>query len=337
MKRKYWTILANSNDLATVMPRIEERGYTGVQMGQNYAPPFIPLAAGAMVTKRLELASGIAIGLTRSPFETAVSALEVDRISQGRFHLGLGTGPKHFTNGYFGMPYSKPVSRLIETVAVLRHVEDGIRTGDMKPFHGEFHNLEFHAFEPSAPLFRDRLPVWIAALRGRMCEVAGEIADGLVGHPIWSVDWALGEAQRLMAAGAKSAGRDPAAIHFQPYVAVYIDRDAQRAVNLAKSHVAYYGGFEQYHPYFEAHGYAAEARKLQEASKTMNPFEAAALVPDEMARRFAACGTREQVLEWMEPLWQRADSMVIYTPYWGMTPEEFAEKKAEIEAMLLDV
>ena len=64
--------------------------------------------------------------------------------------------------------------------------------------------------------------MWIAALRPRMCELAGEVGDGLIGHPVWSVEWSLGQAQRSLAVGATRTGRDPAKIHFQPWVTVSI-------------------------------------------------------------------------------------------------------------------
>ena len=86
----------------------------------------------------------------------------------------------------------------------------------MKPWQGDCYQLEFHGYEPTARPHRERLPVWIAALRPRMCELAGEVADGLIGHPVWSVEWSLAQAQKSLAVGAARTGRDPAKIHFQP-------------------------------------------------------------------------------------------------------------------------
>jgi probable F420-dependent oxidoreductase len=328
MGRNYWaTILySGGSEFLSAIRSAEERGLAGVAVPQVYGPPFVPLAAAATVTTRIQLATGIAIGLTRSPFETAMAALDLDHLSQGRFILGLGTGPVHWTRGYFGMPYDKPVSRLREVVQILRHVEDGARTGKMKPWQGDCYRLEFHAYEPTAQPHRERIPVWIAALRERMCELAGEVAEGLIGHPIWSVEWSLGQAQKSLATGAARTGRDPAKIHFQPWVITSIDRDPRVAVNEAKPSVAFYAGFAQYHPYFAAHGFAAEARKLQEASKSMSCAEAAHLVPDEMARTFVACGTPDEVREVVEPLWQRANSMMINPPTWGLSLDRQAVK-----------
>jgi probable F420-dependent oxidoreductase len=330
IERSYWSLLSFSGDFLAAVRDLEDRGFGGVAFPQVYGPPFVPAALAASVSKRLQVATGIAVGLTRSPFETAMAALDVDRFSEGRFVLGLGTGPVHWTKGYYGMPYDKPVSRLREVVQILRHVEDGARAGTMKPWRGDCYELEFHAYEPTAPPYRERIPVWIAALRQKMCELAGEVADGLFGHPVWSVEWAVGQAQQSLAIGAARTGRDPAKIHFQPWVMASIDRTPKMAVDEAKPFVAFYAGFAQYHPYFEAHGFGPEAQKLHEASKSMNCVEAAHLVPDEMAKTFVVCGTPDQARERVEPLWQRANSMMIGPPAWGLSAERLAAKTAAI-------
>ena len=102
MKRSYWAsvFFGGGVDFAASIRTLEEHGLTGVEVPQVYGPPFVPLAVAATVTKQIQLASGIAIGLTRSPFETAMAALDLDHLSQGRFTLGLGTGPMHWTKGY---------------------------------------------------------------------------------------------------------------------------------------------------------------------------------------------------------------------------------------------
>ena len=328
MGRKYWSFVipALETDFAQTVRDLEARGIAGVAVPQVYGSPFAPLSAVAAVTTKLELATGIAIGLTRSPFETAVSSIELDQLSKGRFILGLGTGPRHWTNGYFGMPYDKPVSRLREVVQVLRHVEAGSKSGEMEPWDGQFFQLKFDSYQPIMPPYRERIPVWIAALRQRMCELTGEVGDGLIGHPVWSMEWALGQALDSLEVGAKRSGRDPAKIHFQPWVTASIDENERVALDDAKPWLAFYSGFSQYFPFFEAHGFGSEAKKINEASQSMNCVEAAKFVPDEMVRTFGAHGTPDQVRERIEPLWKRADSMAIVPPNWGLTPTQLAKK-----------
>jgi alkanesulfonate monooxygenase SsuD/methylene tetrahydromethanopterin reductase-like flavin-dependent oxidoreductase (luciferase family) len=333
----YWSMLAPGRDgpsIAAELDRLEALGVRGVVAPQVYAPPFVALAAAAMANPRLELGSGIAIALTRSPFETACAALELDRISDGRFTLGLGVGPRHWVN-YFGSDYDRPVARVREVMEIVRHVESDARQGVMTPFDGEFWQLEYESYEPFAPPLRERLPIYVAALRERVCELVGELGDGLIGHPVWSVEYALGTAQDALARGAARASRDPAAIDFQPYVTASIDTDEQRALDLAKPFIAFYAGFAQYHSYFDAHGFGAEAERLAQAARTQQCREAATLVSDDMARTFAACGTPDQVRAWIEPLWQRATSMVVMPPSWGLTPAEATEKQAAIDQFIL--
>ena len=95
MNRNYWASIFydGSANFTKTVQEYEDRGLVGLEVRQVYGSPFVPLASAATVTKRVQLATGIAIGLTRSPFETAMTALDLDHLSQGRFILGLGTGP----------------------------------------------------------------------------------------------------------------------------------------------------------------------------------------------------------------------------------------------------
>ena len=75
--------------IAQIAQQAESQGVVGLFAPQVYGPPFIPLAVAAGATEKLLLASGIAIAAARSPFETAMAAIDMDRISSGRFVLGL--------------------------------------------------------------------------------------------------------------------------------------------------------------------------------------------------------------------------------------------------------
>src|SRR6185503_1715743 len=103
--------------------RAEEAGFDSV-----WAPEFhnhsgvLALAAAALVTERVELATGIAWAFGRSPLLTAVTALDVDEMSGGRFLLGLGTGTRRMRTHWLGAPGDRPARRLRETVEAVRAV-----------------------------------------------------------------------------------------------------------------------------------------------------------------------------------------------------------------------
>jgi alkanesulfonate monooxygenase SsuD/methylene tetrahydromethanopterin reductase-like flavin-dependent oxidoreductase (luciferase family) len=321
----------DAQGLTDELSRLEDLGVEGVSAPQVYGTPFVAVAAMAAANPRLKLGTDIAIALTRSPFETACAALDIDRLAGGRFTLGLGVGPRHWVD-YFGADYDRPVSRVAEVIDILRHVEDGARSGVMKDYEGQFWQLRFENFQPMLPPLRDRVPVYVAALRERVCELVGERADGLIGHPVWSVDYALGRAQDAVARGAAKAGRDPREIGFHPFVVASVDADRQRAYQLAKPFVALYAGFEQYRDYFDSHGFESETTALIAAANEKNDCrDAAKLVPDEMVRTFIACGTPDEVNEWIAPMRERATSVLVAAPGWGLSASETAEKQKAIE------
>jgi len=321
--RRYWTVLAPmpAAAIAALAKQAEDAGVHGLFAPQVYGPPFIPLAAAAVTTERVLLASGIAIAPVRSPFETAMAALDMDRLSCGRFVLGLGTSVQAWTQGIFGTPPYKPVSHLRETVAAVRHVVAGAHRG-LAPFTGEYFRADFRELQPTAPPVRERIPIWIAALRPKLVALAAEVGDGLIGHPMWSTSWALERMQPAFEAALAQAGRARAdvAVNLWPWVAPHDDERV--ALDDARPTMAFYGGIAQYEPFFTAHGFGDVARRLQEGVRRGDYRSVAHLVPDEMVRTFVAVGPPERVRERIEPLWRFADSLCLVPPVYGLPPEK---------------
>src|SRR5207244_11638366 len=94
---RYWLTAAptDAETLGRDLREMEERGGEGVWVPQTFDPPFTTLGAAAAVTRRLRLGSGIALAYTRTPLETALGALTLDRLSGGRGVLGLGTSTRY--------------------------------------------------------------------------------------------------------------------------------------------------------------------------------------------------------------------------------------------------
>lgn len=321
--QRYWIVLPPmpAPALVAVAQQAEARGVHGIFSPQVYGPPFIPLAAAAAVTERVQLASGIAIAAVRSPFETAMAAIDLDRISGGRFILGLGTSVHAWTQGVFGTPEYKPVSHLRETVAAVRHIIRGAHKG-LEPFEGEYYRAHFRELQPSQPPLREDIPIWIAALRAALVRLAGETGDGLIGHPMWSVEWSLDEMKPEFEAAAAKAGRsvDDIEVNLWPWAAP--NPDEAEAIEDSRPTMAFYGGVKQYEPFFEAHGFLDVAKKLQEGVQRGDYMSVAHLVPDEMVRTFVAVGEPAKVRERIEPLWGFADSLCVVPPVYALGPEK---------------
>ena len=301
---------------------LEEAGVEGLFAPQVYGPPFVTLGAAAAVTSRVKLASGIALAFVRSPFETAMAAMDLDRISGGRFVLGLGSSVRSWSEGFFGMPYGKPLEHLREVVEIIRLVNAQAHTGALKRFDGKYHTHDFNELQPPPPPVRTDIPIWIAALRGPLISLAAEIGDGVIGHPIWSIDWLTNRIPRSLDIGLRRADKRRSDIEFNAWLFVAANNDRAEAISDAKPTVAFYGGIAQYEEYFAAHGFREEAQQLQAGVARGDYLGAAKLVPDEMAETFVVCGTPDEVRKRIEPAWEVVDSMTLVPPAYGLGPDK---------------
>ncbi len=311
---RYWMMLPASRSAAVtaaVARRAEEQGLEGVFSIQLSSNPWLPLGPAALATSTLRLATGIALGFTRSPLETAFAALDADHLSEGRFTLGLGTSVRRWHEELYGVPYEHPVDRLEEAITLIKAVLSG-RGRNLGRFDGRFYDVDFTSLAHKPP-FRPNLPVWVAALRTPLVRMAGRCADGLIGHPSWSVPWTLQQVNGPYADALAASGRRRDQVEINLWSVVAPNPDVAESVRDAKSHVASYAAITQYEPYFAAHGFGAVARQLQ-AAVAERQRNTAELVPDEMARTFVLCGTPDQVRHQLQPLWQVADSICLQPP-----------------------
>ncbi len=324
-KRRYWglvTATVPASVLTAQAKMAEDAGLEGLFAPQVYGPPFVPLAAAAAVTSRLRLASGIALAFVRSPFETAMAAMDLDRISGGRFTLGLGCSVRSWSEGFFGMPYGKPLAHMREVVEIIRTVIAKAHTGELKRYDGVYHKHDFSELQPPPAPVRTDLPIWIAALRGPLLSLAAEIGDGVMGHPIWSIPWATTKMPEALERGLKRGGKQRSDIEVSVWPWVAISNDKAEAINDARPTLAFYAGMAQYEEYFAAHGFREEARRLQDGIKRGDYEGVAHLVPDEMVETFVICGSPDEVRKKVEPLWDVADSLCPVPPAYALPPEK---------------
>ena len=322
-ERTYWGVIPvmPGQQLMDTARQMEELGYAGCFSYQVFGPPFIPNAVAAAATTRMQVASGIAIAGVRSPFETAMAAMDVDRISEGRFILGLGSSAPSWTKDIFGAGEFKPIAQLRDTVAAVRHIIDGAHKG-LKPYEGEYFKASFKELKPTDPPYRTNIPIWIAALREKLLRAGVEIGDGVIGHPMWSSHWAVNEMGPVIDDALASSGKQRGDIEVNIWPWMAINDDRKQAVEDARGTVAFYASVEVYESFFEAHGFGKEARGCQgEIEQGVDVEALKKHVPDEMVETFAACGPIDEVTEKIEPYWEVADSICPTPPIWGLPAE----------------
>jgi probable F420-dependent oxidoreductase len=322
--RRIWRVLAPApaEILVGMAQQAEADGVEGVFAYQVYGPPFIPLAAAAAATSTLKLASGIAIAASRSPFETAMAARDLDLISNGRFTLGLGSSVTAWTRGVFGAPDWKPLTHLRDTVAAVRHIHANAHK-NLEPYDGTYYKADFEAFQAVvAPPVKEKMPIWLAALREKLTRMAVEIGDGVIGHPMWSVDWTVNTMKPAIEDELRKRNRQRSDIEVNIWPWAVPSSNEKEALDDARPTIAFYAGVKEYESYFEAHGFLKEARALQKVLIEDGFLKAAPLVPDEMVKAFIAVGDPDKVREQIEPVWSVADSICVIPPIYAMTPEK---------------
>jgi alkanesulfonate monooxygenase SsuD/methylene tetrahydromethanopterin reductase-like flavin-dependent oxidoreductase (luciferase family) len=313
-RKRFWIMLPPSRSAARTVQAArdaEARGLEGAFSIQLNSSPWAPLGAVAATTSRIRLATGIALAFTRSPFETALAALDLDQLSEGRFTLGLGTGVASAHAEHYGSDYAQPVARMAEAVRIIKLVVSGEARKHGR-FDGAFWKLDFTRLGLAKPL-RPNLPVWVAALREPLVRVAGAHADGLIGHPSWSAHWAQRQVRGPWAEALRASGRERGQVEVNLWQVVAPNPDAKESVRDAKAHVALYGSIAQYESYFAAHGFGDPARALA-AGAAAGRRDLVELVPDEMARTFVVCGTPDEVADQLRPLQAISDSLCLQPP-----------------------
>src|SRR5688500_538641 len=100
----------------------EEAGYSGLWTSESKHDPFLPLTLAAEHTRDLELGTSIAVAFARSPMTLAHTAWDLQRYSEGRFMLGLGSQVKPHIERRFSMPWGQPANRMRELVSAIRAI-----------------------------------------------------------------------------------------------------------------------------------------------------------------------------------------------------------------------
>ncbi len=330
MKHEYWELVQAmpAAEMAELMKRFEDLGLYGVWAPQLHSPPFPTLAAMAMASTRLKLGSGIALAFTRSPMETALSALDLDRISGGRAVLGLGTGVRTWNENIHGIVYGKPVAHLREVVNTVRAIIERGHSGELGRIDGEYHKLDLGAFRSRKPL-RGSIPIYLPALFHNTVFVAGQIADGLLGHPVWSLK-KMAEYDRTLADSLAASGRERSNFHVNLWNYVAIAGDRKQAIDDIRGTVAFYSSVAQYEKYYAEHGFGAEARAAAEASARGDTAAMLRAIPDEMVTTFAIAGTPDEARARVDKMWRYADSLTLSPPQYFLPAARLNEYRNAI-------
>ena len=277
----------------------EARGYDGVVTMENRNEPFVALGVAAVHTRRLTLATGIAIAFARSPMVVANVSWDLQVGSRGRFVLGLGSQIRPHNERRFSVPWSAPAPRLREYVEALRAIWRAWQTGGALDYRGRH-----YTFTLMTPNFTPRstgqpmVPVTVAAVGPHMLRLAGEVCDGVRLHPFCTRRYLDEVVAPTLREGLARSGRERA--HFEVSGGGFIATGPDGATvaqmtEWVRARVAFYGSTPAYWPVLELHGLGDLGRKLHAMSRAGQWDLMTREIPDDVVRLFAAVGTHREI------------------------------------------
>lgn len=282
----------------------QDLGYDVLLSAEIPIDPYFPLVIASQVPNTMILGTGIAVALSRSPVSTAYSAWELQRMSGGRFMLGLGSQVKAHITRRFSMPWSAPAKRMREYIQLVKACWRTWQTGEALDFQGEIYqaNLMPPGMQLPPQKYPD-IPVQLAAVGEHMLTVAGEVCEGVRLHDFCSRNYIDQVAFPQLRAGFERSGRDEALWDaFEVtgggmiVTAANEDELAKEVLDLRKR-LAFYASTPAYRVQLDLEGYGEQAEALTAMSKQGKWADMLSVFTEEMAHRYAAIGTHQQIAE----------------------------------------
>lgn len=312
----------------------EAEGYGAVWSFEGPNDPFFPLVLASQKTERVLLGTAIAVAFARNPMLCAHIAQDLQRLSKGRFVLGLGTQVRPHIERRFSQPWSHPVARMREFVQAIRAIWSSWRGEGRLDFRGEFytHTLMTPMFSPQPGPWGDPA-IYLAGVGEKMVEMVGEVADGFFVHPFHSKSYLEAVTLPALARGLASAGRtrEDLVVSCQTIVALGSnDAEIERARRKARGQISFYGSTPAYRGVLDHHGHEGLQETLNRMSKQGQWGEMMGLVTDSLFDEIAVSGTPEQVAAKLRARNGFADrtTLVLYNESSPDAPVELVRKLA---------
>ena len=306
--------------IAATAAAADRAGFDSVWTSELYnRSATVALAAIAAATQRCTIGSGIIYGVGRSPLMLAAEARDLEELSRGRFVLGLGNGTRKMIADWHGLDGDAPAVRMEELVELVRRVW---RLHEAPIDHeGRFYRLRIAALDDLAEPPARAIPVYTAGVNPRMVETAGRVADGLLGHTLFTPRYVADVVRPAIARGAERAGRDPSDVAVATYTLAAADADEERARRDAAAMIAFYGSVRTYRGIFAASGFGEQADAIREAFARRDVDAMIGAVSDAMVDEFAVAGTPAQVADKLARWDGVVDEIVLSPPSFRVTPD----------------
>ncbi len=279
--------------------RAEQLGFAGLHVPETIHDSLAAALLALEHTNTITVRTAVTLAFVRSPTAVAYAAWDLSVLSGGRFELGLGSQIKQNIRDRFGMPWSEPVARMRDYVGALHALFDAFRTGGSVNYEGTHYRLtRMQPYFNPGPSDGPAPPIWLGAVNAGMCQLAGEVARGVVTHSTNSEPDHLREVVRpALLRGARTSGRaGTAVVVASPAIATGLDdtsvaaeRERQRRM------LAFRYSARAYAPARTRRGWTDLPRRLRELVRAEQWEQLPGVVNDMVLEEFVVCGRYEEL------------------------------------------
>ena len=264
----------------------EANGYRDVWLSDSGAPDSLTLAAAlASHIRGMRVGCAVTPVYTRAPSVLAATANVLGQVYPGRFIMGLGSSSETIMTRFNGIPLEKPLTRVKETATIVRHMLAGERTDF------QLSTLSSQGYR-QAPLDNPP-PIYLAALRPKMIEMAAEHGDGVIFN-LWP-NAALPRMIEHVKIGAERAGKDWRDVEVVNRKMIFVTDDKQDGYARFRANFAPYYANPVYNNFLAWAGYEDAAHEIAEGWANRDRARTTGAFSEELINEIAAIGTVEEV------------------------------------------
>src|SRR5437588_10494408 len=296
----------------------EKLGFESIWTAEAYGSDCLtPLAWWGSATEKLKLGTAITQMSARQPAATAMAAMTLDHLSGGRFILGLGVSGPQVVEGWYGMPFAKPLARTREYIQILRDI--WARKGPVS-IDGEHYTLPYKGDDATGlgkPLkasihpLREDIPIYLGAEGPKNIALAAELCDGwlaMLFSPGYEDFYKEALSDGFAREGARRSFDDFEVVATVPLI---IHDDVGQAADMLRPFYAlYFGGMGAKGKNFHANvairmGYGDMIETVQDLYLSGRKDEAGAAIPVELIEQLSLIGPPDKIREDPGP-WREA-------------------------------
>jgi alkanesulfonate monooxygenase SsuD/methylene tetrahydromethanopterin reductase-like flavin-dependent oxidoreductase (luciferase family) len=273
-------------------------------------------AAFAAVSQAAIVGTSVTPLFARSPLALACAAADVQAIAGGRFVLGVGSSTRRMNQDWHGTALAHPAPQVRERIELIRRLI-AHRSGPFR-YEGRFDRVEMAHYERAA--LPGSVTILAAGVGEHMVGVAGQCADGFVGHTIASAGYLRDVARPALAKGAARANRDAAQLRVTTQIVASAGPDPRAARRDAAAQVGFYSTPKGYDALFPDGQFAAE-RAAARAALARGDVPGVITAGEAMADERAVFGPPEDVAGQLRRYAGLVDWALLYPPHFGVDPE----------------